>query len=159
MNYLYNDVDLAKITYHKKRNLYLSLMFFALFVISLVTFIIVSSYKTKLLFSILASVIGSVFIFFAIMFLYMFLYYRRLENEYNTLLISEEATFKCEVLEQSDFLTTLPDKSRCYEVMVKIKEDEKILYLSEIFSDVTLVPGKCQIAVSFDYIKGYKYED
>lgn len=159
MTFLYNDNDLLEIAKSKKRNLFLSLMFFTLFVISLIIFVIVSTYQTRVLFSIISSVVGFGFVAFGIFFLSKFSYLKRLENEYQTLLTSEEKTIKCEILECSDFLTTLPDKSRCYEVLTKAEDKETIYYLSEIFNRDDFKPGKCKIVVSYDYIKGYQYEN
>ena len=159
MTYLYNDSDLNELTKAKKKNLFLSLMFFILFVISLAVFIVVSSYKTRILYSIISSFVGFGFIVFAIFFLAKFLYLRRIESEYQTLLNGEEAVVKCEILECSDFLTTLPDKSHCYEVLTKKDEKESIYYLSEIFEREDIKPGKCKLVISYDYIKGYQHED
>ena len=159
MKYLYNEIDLNKLTMLKKRNLLLMILFFALFVISLVTFLLLSSYKNRILFSTLASVIGLGFVLVAIYFVYRFAYLKRLVTEYSTLLGSEDVSIKCEILECSDFLTTLPDKSHCYEVLVKVNDKENIYYLSEIFDREDFKPGKCKVLVSYDYIKGYQYED
>ena len=112
-----------------------------------------------MLFSILSSVLGFVFVAFAIFFLSKFLFFSRLENEYHTLLNSEESIIECEILECSSFLTTLPDKSRCYEVLIKKDDKETIYYLSEIFNREEIKLGKCCLAFSYDYIKGYQYED
>ena len=158
MIFLYNDNDLRELTKLKKRNLFLSLLFFALFVISLIIFVVVSTYKTRILFSITSSVVGFVLVAFGIFFISKFSYFKRLETEYQTLLNKEEKTIKCEILECSDFLTTLPDKSRCYEVLIKTDEREIAYYLSEIFNREDIKPGKCKIVVSYDYIKGYQYE-
>ena len=157
MNYLYNESDLNELTRMKKRNLFIFFIFVFLFVASLTIFIVVSSYKTRLLFSILSSVSGFIFVAFMIFFLSKYFYLRRVENEYRTLLESKETIIKCEVLECSEFLTTLPDKSRCYEVLIKKDDKETIYYLSELFD--TIKPGKCRLVISYDYIKGYQYED
>ena len=159
MKYLYNEIDLNKLTKSKKRNLLLMILFFALFVISLVAFLLLSSYKNRILFSILASVIGLCFVLVAIYFVYRFAYLKRLVTEYSTLLGSSGTSVNCEILECSNFLTTLPDKSRCFEVLVKVNDKESIYYLSEIFDREDFKPGKCKILVSYDYIKGYQYED
>lgn len=159
MKYLYNEKDLNEIIKLKKRNLFLVILFFVLFAASLVVFLVVSSYKYRILFSILASVIGLALALFAIYFFYRLMYLKRIETEYSVLLSSDDTSINCEILECSDFLTTLPDKSRCYEVLVRTKDKDSIYYLSEIFDKEEFKPGMCKILVSYDYIKGYQYED
>ena len=155
----YNQDDYNKILKQKKLNLFLVIGFSILFVILLTVFILVSTFKTRFIFSLVASLIDFVVIVFEIFFVGKYLYLKRISNEYSTLMESKEEVIKCEILECSDFLTTLPDKSRCYEVMVKKDEQQSIYYLSEIFNREDIKPGMCELSISSDYIKGVKYED
>lgn len=156
---LYNEKDLLNLEKSKKNILILVIAFALLFAISLLVFILVSTYKTRVVFSIISSVICVVFAIFAAFFAFKRAYFKRICNEYNTLLKEETKEIEGEVLECSSFLTTLPDKSRCYEVLFKTEGKESIFYLSEIFDREELKSGKCKIYVSFDYVKGYCYED
>ena len=159
MTSLYNKEGLLRIEKEKKMNLYLLILFSALFVISLMLFIVFSAYKTKTLFTILACVADSIFVIFVVLFASKFVYLKRVANEYKTLLESKEEIIHCEILECSKFITTLPDKSRCHEVLVKKDDKESIYYLSELFEIDDIKPGKCVISISYDYLKGYQYED
>lgn len=159
MNFLYNEEDLQKIEKEKKANMWLFILFIVLFVGSTLTFILVSNYYTRTLWSIIASVVGSICISLFIYFLAKFIYLKRVFTEYHTLLTSSGKNVKCEVLECSDFITTLPDKSRCYELLTKKDEKETIYYLSELFDPTIFKAGKIVINVSYDYVKGYQYED
>ena len=143
----YNQEDYQKLLKQKKLNLLFVIGFVILFVLVLVGLIIASSYKTRMLFSIIASVIELIVVVFTLFFTGKYLYLKRLSNEYKVLLESKEDTIKCTVLACSDFLTTLPDKSRCYD------------YLSEIFDRDNIKPGLCEISISNDYVVGVKYED
>ena len=159
MNYLYNDEDLLKIYKEKKTNMWLFILFIGLFVASTLTFTFVSNYFTRTLWSIIASVVGSIFVALFIFFLAKFVYLKRTYNEYQILLTSEGKNVRCEILECSSFITTLPDKSRCHELLTKKDDKETIYYLSEIFDTSDFKPGKAVINVAFDYVKGYQYED
>ena len=159
MTSLYNEQDLLKIKKEKKVCAWLLATFVALFVIALTVFLIVSKYQTRLLFSILASVVCSGFVVFVVFFSFKFVYLKRVANEYQTILEGEEKKISLEILECSSFTTTLPDKSRCYEVLTKKDDKETIYYLSELFDIDVIKPGKCVISVSYDYLKGYQYED
>ena len=159
MTYLYNEEGLKQINKEKKTNLWLFALFVFMFVASITVFILVSTYDTKVAFSIISSVVGSIFVVFAIFFLSKYTYLRRLFFEYETLLISENKKIQCEILECSSFITTLPDRSKCYEILIKYNDKEHIYYLSNIFDNEPIKPGKCLIAVSHDYLKGYQYEN
>ena len=155
----YNQEDYQKLLKQKKLNLLFIIGFVILFVLVLVGLIIASSYKTRMLFSIITSVIELIVVVFALFFIGKYLYLRRISNEYATLLNAKDEIIRCEILSCSDFFTTLPDRSRCYEVLVKKEDEESIYYLSEIFNRDDIKPGICEVAVSSDYIKGVKYED
>lgn len=159
MNYLYTKSGLEELEQAKKKNLTFMVLSIVFAMISLVIFLFVATYKTRLLFSILSSVITLLFVLIFIYFISKFLYLKRLCFEYSYLLESKDQVIKCEVLKCSDFLTTLPDKSRCYEVMVKKDDKELIYYLSEIFDINDIKEGKCSLVIYNDYLKGYKYED
>ena len=159
MTYLYNKEGLEQINKEKKTNMFLFILFASLFAVALIVFVVVSSYKTRLLWSILSSVVCSIFIVLFFFFLSKYLYLKRIENEYKTLLETENKKIKCVILTCSDFITTLPDKSRCYEVLIKKDDKEVIYYLSEIFDREVIKEGQCTIITSFDYLKGYQYED
>ena len=159
MKFLYNEEDLLKIKKEKKVCAWLLATFVALFVIALTVFLIVSKYQTRLLFSILASVTCSIVVIFIMFFSFKFVYLKRVVNEYQTILEGENQNIRLEILECSEFITTLPDKSRCYEVLTKKDDKETIYYLSELFDIDEIKPGKCVIAVSYDYLKGIQYED
>ena len=159
MNYLYTEEDLQKLYKEKRTNMWLFILFALLFVASTLTFTFISNYFTRTLWSIIASVVGSIFIIFFIYFLAKFVYLKRTYDEYHTLLTSDGKNIKCEILECSTFITTLPDKSRCYELLTKKDDKETIYYLSELFDTTDFKPGKVVINVSYDYVKGYQYED
>ena len=159
MTYLYTKSGLKEIEKMRKTNLLLTIFSIVFAMISLVIFLFVANYRTRLLFSILSSVITLIFVFLFIYFLSKFLYLKRLSFEYSYLLKSESSTIKCEVLKCSDFLTTLPDKSRCYEVMIKKDDKEVIYYLSDIFDINEIKEGNCSLVIYIDYLKGYRYED
>ena len=159
MKFLYNEEDLLKIKKEKKVCAWLLATFVALFVIALTVFLIVSKYQTRLLFSILASVTCSIVVIFIMFFSFKFVYLKRVVNEYQTILEGENQNIRLEILECSEFITTLPDKSRCYEVLTKKDDKETIYYLSELFDIDEIKPGKCVISVSYDYLKGIQYED
>ena len=159
MTYLYNEEGLNQINKEKKTNMWLFALFVFLFVVSTIVFILVSTYETKVVFSIISSVVGSIFVVVAIFFLSKYLYLKRLSFEYETLYTSENKKIQCEILECSSFITTLPDKSKCYEVLIKCNDRESIYYLSNIFDNELIKPGKCLIVVSHDYLKGYQYEN
>lgn len=156
---LYTEKGLKDIEKLKKRNLFLMCLFIALSLASLVIFLILASYKTRILFSIISSIVVTSFAFLFIFFLFKFLHFKRIQNEYDTLLNSEKDIIKCEVLECSNYLTTLPDKTRCYEVMVLKDNKEVVYYLSEIFDISEIKQGECKLLIFSDYIKGYQYED
>ena len=158
MTKLYDEEGLLKIKKEKKLFLTLMIVTIALIVSAFICFLLVSTYKTRTLFIILSSIITSIFVLFLVYFVSRFIYVKRVCNEYETLLNSKNTLLECEILERSEFITTLPDKSRCHEVLVKIGDKEKIYYLSEIFSEEEIKPGKCKIIVAFDYLKGYEYE-
>lgn len=155
----YRQEDLNNINKKKKSSLIFVIAFAVTFVITLLVFVIISTYKTRLLFSIISSVIEIIIVIFEIYFIGKYLYLRRISNEYATLLNAKDEIIRCEILSCSDFFTTLPDRSRCYEVLVKKEDEESIYYLSEIFNRDDIKPGICEVAVSSDYIKGVKYED
>ena len=159
MNILYNEEGLNKINKEKNTVKWIFILFAFLFVVALTVFIATSTYEFKLVMSIISSIVCSIFIVLFIFFLSKFIYLRRLSFEYETLLGSKNKNIKCEILECSSFVTTLPDKSKCYEVLIKKDDKELIYYLSEIFDANEITPGKCVIAVSNDYLKGYQYED
>ena len=159
MTLLYNEQDLLKIKKEKKVCACLLATFVALFVIALTIFLVVSRYQTRILFSILSSVVCSGFIVFVIFFSFKFAYLKRVVNEYQIILDSEDKKISLEILECSSFTTTLPDKSRCYEVLTKKDDKETIYYLSELFNPSEIKPGKCVISAVYDYLKGYQYED
>lgn len=159
MNYLYNEEDLQKLYKEKKTNMWLFVLFIVLFVASTLTFTLVSNYHSRTLWSIIASVVGSIFVALFIYFLAKFIYLKRTYSEYQTLLTSTGKNIKCEILECSDFITTLPDKSRCYELLTKKDDKETIYYLSELFDTSIFKSGRAVINVSYDYVKGYQYED
>ena len=154
----YNQKDYEELIKQKKINFVLVICFATLFAISLLVFILISSYKTRVLFSVIASLAGIVIVLFEIFFIGKYRYLKRLSNEYSVLLNSQGKEIKCEILECSDFLTTLPDKSRCYEVMVNVNETKSIYYLSEIFDRELIKAGVCKISVNSDYITGVEYE-
>ena len=155
----YNQEDYQKLLKQKKINLLFVIGFVILFVLVLTGLIIASSYKTRMLFSIIASVIELIVVVFTLFFTGKYLCLKRLSNEYKVLLESKEDTIKCTVLACSDFLTTLPDKSRCYEVLIQSEDKQSIFYLSEIFDRDNIKPGLCEISISNDYVVGVKYED
>ena len=159
MKLLYNEQDLLKIKKEKKICAWLLATFVALFVIALTIFLVVSKYQTRLLSSILSSIVCSGFVVFIVFFSFKFVYLKRVVNEYQTILEGEDKKISVESLECSSFTTTLPDKSRCYEVLTKKDDKETIYYLSELFDPSEIKPGKCVISVAYDYLKGYQYED
>ena len=156
---LYTASTLEEIKKSKKINLALMTIFIVFSCISLVFFIIFANYYTRIIFSIISSVVVTILIFFFIFFLFKYLYIKRIYDEYDYLLNTKGTLVKCEVLKCSTFLTTLPDKSRCYEVLVKKDDKEFIYYLSEIFNYEDIKEGNCTLDIYVDYIKGYQYED
>ena len=158
MNF-YKQEDYEKILKKKKINLIFIISLAVLFASLLVVFIILSTYKTRILFSIIASSVEFIVVGFEIYFIAKYFYLKRIANEYNFLLSSNGEVIVCEVVACSDFLTTLPDKSRCYEVLTKKYDLESIYYLSEIFSKDDIKPGTCKLTVCSDYIVGVKYEN
>ena len=159
MTKLYNQDDLLKINKEKKKFLILMISFCVLFVVILLICLLLSNYKYRLLWSLLTASLDSITIIFIVYFASRFIYLKRLSSEYETLLNKENIVIECEILECSSFITTLPDRSRCYEVLYKIDDKEQICYLSEIFDREEIKPGKCKIITAFDYLKGYEYED
>ena len=155
----YNQEDYLKLNKQKNLNLILIIGLSVLFVAVLLVFIFVSNYKTRFIFSLITSLIDFIIVVFLIYFVGKYLYLKRINNEYFTLLESNDEIVKCEVLEVSDFLTTLPDKSRCYEVMVMVEDKQSVYYLSEMFDRESIKTGYCELSVNSDYIKGVKYED
>ena len=155
----YNQEDYLKIDKQKKVNILLIIIMCVLFVAILLTAIFVSNYKTRFIFSLVTSLVEVVIVVFFIYFIGKYSYLKRIKNEYFILLESKDEVIRGEILEVSDFLTTLPDKSRCYEVMVKVDDKETIYYLSMIFDREYLNEGSCELLVSSDYINGVKYED
>lgn len=154
---LYNQEDYFKITKKKNAHLFFIFLLAFLFVATLIVFILISSFKTKTLFSVLSSIIELAIAVFLIFFIDKYFYLKRLHNEYLYLLNNKNHIVKCEVLACSDFLTTLPDKSRCYEVMVKVEDKQSIYYLSEIFNRDETKEGTCELLICSDYIVGVKY--
>lgn len=155
---LYNDKDLQVIEKKKKLALVFLILSFVLFAIGLTVFLIVSSYKTRLLFSIIASIVETAFVLVGLFFIFKFNYLKRIYVEYKTLQTTAYKKVECEILKCSDFITTLPDRSRCYEVLVSVGDKEVIYYLSEIFNYKDIKEGKALILVASDYIVGYEYE-
>ena len=155
---LYNDKDLQVIEKKKKVALLLLILSFVIFAIGLTVFLILSSYKTRLLFSIIASIFETIVVLIGLYFIFKFNYLKRIYTEYKTLLSSAYKKVECEILKCSDFITTLPDRSRCHEVLVSIDDKEVIYYLSEIFNYKDIKEGKALILVASDYIVGYEYE-
>ena len=155
---LYNDKDLKVIENKKKLTLFWLILCLSIFVIGLVVFLLLSSYKTRLLFSIITSIFETVVILFALFFIFKFNYLKRIYGEYKTLHTTTYKKVHCEILKCSDFITTLPDRSRCYEVLVNIDDKEVIYYLSEIFNYKDIKEGKALILIASDYIVGYEYE-
>ena len=155
----YNQEDYQKLLKQKKLNLLFIIGFAILFVLVLVGLIIASSYKTRMLFSIITSVIELTVVVFILFFIGKYLYLRRISNEYKILLESNPTYINCTILACSDFLTTLPDKSRCYEVLIQKEDKQSIFYLSEIFDRENIKLENCEISISNDYIVGVKYED
>ena len=159
MKNLYTEEGLLTIDKQKKTCVFLLSLFVTFFVASLTVFLVVSKYQTRILWSIIAGVVDSIFVAFVIFFSCKFVYLKRIDNEYCTLLEIKGDNIRCEILECSEFITTLPDKSRCYEVLTIKDEKETIYYLSEIFDREEVKPGKCVITVAYDYVKGIEYED
>ena len=159
MTYLYTKDGLDKIKKEKNINLILMILCCSLAATTIILFIVLSNYKNRVLFSIISSVICSLIVVFGIYFTAKFNYLRRVFQEYETLLNTKDELIDCEILECSKFITTLPDRSRCHEVLVKFNDKEAIFYLSELFDREEIKVGKCKIAISFDYLKGYQYED
>lgn len=156
---LYTQSGLKDIEKLKKQNLILMCLFIGLSIVSLILFIIFATYKMRILFSIISSVTTTALVFTFIFFLFKFLHVKRVFNEYSYLLDTKRNIIKCQVLECSSYLTTLPDKSKCYEVMVSFDSKEVIYYLSEIFDIKDIKPGTYKLDIFNDYIKGYEYED
>ena len=155
----YNQEDYLKLNKQKNLNLILIIGLSVLFVAVLLVSIFISNYKTRFIFSLITSLIDFIIVVFLIYFVGKYIYLKRINNEYFTLLESNDEIVKCEILEVSDFLTTLPDKSRCYEVMVMAEDKQSVYYLSEIFDRESIKTGYCELSVNSDYIKGVKYED
>ena len=155
---LYNDCDLKVIEKKKNITLFLLILCLSIFVIGLIVFLLISTYKTRLLFSVITSIFETTTILFALFFAFKFNYLKRIYVEYKTLQTTTYKKVHCEILKCSDFITTLPDRSRCYEVLVSIDDKEVIYYLSEIFNYKDIKEGKALILVASDYIVGYEYE-
>lgn len=155
---LYNDEDLRIIEKKKKQTLFFMILCLALFVVGLTVFLIVSTYHTRVLFSVLASVIETVVILFALYFIFKFNYLKKTAYEYKSIKELHPKKVECEVLECSDFVTTLLDRSKCHELLVKIGDKEVIYYLSELFNYKDLKEGKAVIYIANDYVVGYEYE-
>ena len=156
---LYTKNGLEEVNKCKNKNLAFTLVFDIFAVISLIFFAIFANYHTRILFSIISSVVTTVLVFFFIFFFSKLLFVKRIIFEYSYLLEARGEIIKCQILKCSDFLTTLPDKSRCYEVMVKFDNKEVIYYLSEIFDVNEIKEGNYKLKIANDYIKGYQYED
>ena len=85
---LYNDKDLQVIEKKKKVTLLLLILSFVIFAIGLTVFLILSSYKTRLLFSIITSIFETIVVLIGLYFIFKFNYLKRIYTEYKTLLSS-----------------------------------------------------------------------
>ena len=72
---LYNDRDLKIIEKKKKMTLLFAILSFVLFAIGLTVFLILSSYKTRMLFSIIASIYGTITVLIGLFFIFKFSFY------------------------------------------------------------------------------------
>lgn len=156
---LYTQSGLKDIEKLKKYNLFLMCLFIGLSIVSFILFIVFATYKTRVLFANLCSIITTVLVFIFIYFLFKHLHIKRIQNEYSYLLDTKRNIIECQIIECSNYLTTLPDKSKCYEVMVSYDGREVIYYLSEIFDINDIKVGTYKLDIFNDYIKGYEYED
>ena len=159
MTNLYTESGLNEIEKNKKLHLFLMILSIVFAVASLITFTLLANYKTRTLFSILSSVTVTIFAFFSIYFISKYSHINRLHYEYDYLLKSTNVVIKGEILKCSDFLTTLPDRSQCYEVLLLEDGKEVIYYLSSLFDITQMQERNVKLIVFQDYIKGYEYED
>ena len=159
MKYLYTEQGLKELDKSKKLHIFLMCLFIALTLISLIVFISVATYQTRNLFSIICSVVVTILSIVSIFFVSKFIFIKKICYIYSYLLHSTDTVIECKVLKCSDFLTTLPDRSRCYEVLVLKDDREMIYYLSDLFDIKDIREGEIKLTVHLDYIKGYEYED
>lgn len=159
MTNLYTEAGLQEIEKNKKLHLFLMLAFIVLTIVSFVVFVVLATYKSRTFFSILCSVTTTSFALVSTFFLAKYFHIKRVLYEYSYLLSSTSTIVKGKIIKCSDFLTTLPDRSQCYEVLVSKDDKEVIYYLSALFDDIKLKEENVKLVVFQDYIKGYEYED
>lgn len=158
MRYLYNEADL-NILKKKKTSLY---FFFALdFVLEVVIVLIcllLSNYHSKLVFSIVGSILSIFVVLYLIYLIDRFTKLDHLIREYEVLLNCKETIFKGSVIEISHSLTTLPDGTKAYKVIVKNDEESRALLLSDLFDINVLENKEYKFSTYYDYIRGFEDE-
>ena len=153
----YKKEDLKFLISKKKKYLILVVACAIGIAITLTFGIVFSSYGNILIPSIICSILN-VILFFFIIFLYgKYRHIAHLEYEFQSILSSDKKSGKFKIIEVSKKLVTLADESQCYEVKTIHKNENKILYLSEVFDPSLLRVGEEYfLYFCFDYIVGKK---
>lgn len=158
MRYLYSESGLNTIK-KKKNSFYLFFALDSVLEIAVVLLcLLLSSYHTRLVFSIVGSIL-SIFVFFYLIFLID--HFRKIDHlvrEYEALLNGEETIIKGTVVEIPTHLITLPDGTKAYKVIVKNDKESRVLLLSDLF-DINILENKeYKFSTYYDYIRGFEDE-
>ena len=157
---LYSEEDLSIIK--RKYNYVLSWIWTFLF--ALITgealFIFLSIYKYRILYAVFSSIYGVILVSLFIYFMDKKSFYSTLQDEYTAILNAEQITYVGEIISVTEKPITMNDSTTAYELLIKIDDKEKALYLSGIFdTEFIKLNQKVTLSTCFDYIRGYQYED
>lgn len=158
MKYLYNENDFAIIK-KKKNKIYLFFVLdFCLEVGIILICFLLSTYHTKLLFSIIGSIFSILVAFFLVYLIDRLLKLNHLIREYDALLHAKDSVIKGEIVDISSSPITLPDGTKAFQVMIKQKDSNRILLLSDLFDANVLELKSYKFLIYYDYIRGFEDE-
>ena len=158
MRYLYNE-DNFTILKKKKSHLYWLFAVDSVLEVAIVLIcLLLSSYHSKLVFSIVGSALSICAVFLLI---YLIDCYRKTDHlvrEYEVLLNGNDVIIEGVVIEISPTPITLPDATKAYKVIVKTEEENHTLLWSDIFDVDIMKNKKYKFSTYYDYIRGFEDE-
>lgn len=157
MNKLYTQTNLDYLKKKQKAFEILFVCFLLCSLTSLITFILVATFETRTVFSIVGSICSTVLFYLFLYFVFKFKYYKRLANDFEFIMNEKEKTTIATFVDISEKPITLPDKSLAYVVKVITLKGNRTIYLSSLFdNNLFEVNKRYKFYIVFDYVTGYE---
>lgn len=156
---LYNESDLSILIKKTRQSFVLFVAFLSLSIVCLLSFILFSFYEMKLLFQILGSIVTVIFAGLTIYFLDRNLFFKRIATEYLNILNEEGDELVIQIINISNRITTLSDKSTVYEITGLYGKKAKTYYLSSLFDPCFEVNKSYRVITASNYVKEYYEKD